>query len=65
MNPPTWEKILHSTKHIANVDRNTEKILHEEGPFHEYSHIANVNKTRIDEWNTKSFTAFERWSEIF
>jgi hypothetical protein len=24
----------------------------------------NISKTRMDEWNTKSLTAFDRWSEI-
>jgi hypothetical protein len=24
-----------------------------------------MNKTRMDQWNTKSLTTFERWSEIF
>jgi hypothetical protein len=32
-NPPTWEKILHSTKHTANVDKNIMKILDEGGLF--------------------------------
>jgi hypothetical protein len=27
--------------------------------------IANISKTRMDEWNTKSLTTFEMWSEIF
>jgi hypothetical protein len=33
--------------------------------FDKFIHIANISKTRMDEWNTKSFTTFERWSEIF
>jgi hypothetical protein len=28
-------------------------------------HIANVSKTRMDEWNTESLTTSERWFEIF
>jgi hypothetical protein len=30
-NPPTLQKILHITKHIANVDKNVTKILDEDG----------------------------------
>jgi hypothetical protein len=32
---------------------------------YEFVHIANISKTRMDEWNTKSLTTFERWLEIF
>jgi hypothetical protein len=32
---------------------------------YEFVHIANINKTSMDEWNTKSLTTFERWPEIF
>jgi hypothetical protein len=59
-NPRTWEKILCSTKHIANVDKNIIKILDEDGLFDEFIHIANISKTRMDERNTKSPTTFER-----
>jgi hypothetical protein len=59
------EKILHSTKYIADVDKNIMNILDEDRLFDESSHIANISETRIDEWNAKSLTAFERWSEIF
>jgi GH35 family endo-1,4-beta-xylanase len=61
----TLEKILHSKKHITNVDKNITKILDEDVHFYEFIHIANKSKTRMDEWNTKSLTNFERWSEIF
>jgi hypothetical protein len=64
-NPPPWEKILHSTKHIADDDKNITKILDEDGLFDEFIHIANTSKTRMDEWNTKPLTTFERWSETF
>jgi hypothetical protein len=40
------------------------KILDEDGLFNEFIHIANISKTRMDEWNTKSLTTFERWSKI-
>jgi hypothetical protein len=60
MNPPIWEKILHSTKHIADVDINIMQILDEDGLFDEFIHIANISKSRMDEWNTKSLTTFER-----
>jgi hypothetical protein len=63
--PPTWEKILHSTKHIADVDKNITKILDEDGHFDEFIHTANISKTGMDEWSTKSLTTFERWCEIF
>jgi hypothetical protein len=46
-NPPPWEKILHSTKHIADVDKNITKILDEDGLFDEFIHFANISKT---EW---------------
>jgi hypothetical protein len=52
-NPATWEKILRSTKCTANVDKNITKILYEDGFFDEFIHIANISKTRTDEWNTK------------
>jgi hypothetical protein len=32
-NPPTWKKILRSTKHTADVDKNITKILDEDGLF--------------------------------
>jgi hypothetical protein len=56
--PPTWEKILHSTKHIADVDKNITKILDEYGLFDEFIHTANIRKTGMDEWSTKSLTTF-------
>jgi hypothetical protein len=59
------KKILHSTKHIADVDKNITKILDKDGLFDEFIHIANTSKIRMDEWNRKSLTPFERWSEIF
>jgi predicted metalloprotease with PDZ domain len=31
---------------------------------HEFVHIANISKTRMAEWNTKSLTTFERWCEV-
>jgi hypothetical protein len=64
-NPPTWEKILHSTKHITHVDKNITKILREDGLLDEFIYIENISKTRMDEWDTKSLTTSERWSEIF
>jgi hypothetical protein len=30
------------------------KILDEDGPFDKFIHIANISKTRMDEWNIKS-----------
>jgi hypothetical protein len=62
---PTWKKIVHNTKNIVDVDKNIMKILDEDGLFDEFIHIANICTTRTDEWNTKSFTTFERWSELF
>jgi hypothetical protein len=47
------------------LTKNTAQILDEEGLFDEFIHIANISKTRMDEWNTKSLTTSERWSEIF
>jgi hypothetical protein len=41
------------------------KILDEDGLLDEFIQIASISKTRIDEWNTRSLTTFERWSEIF
>jgi hypothetical protein len=32
--------------------------------FDEFIHFANIGKTRMDEWNTKSLTTSERWAEI-
>jgi hypothetical protein len=32
---------------------------------YELVHVANISKTRMDKWNTKSLTTFESWSEIF
>jgi hypothetical protein len=64
-NPATWEKILHSTKHIADVDKNITEIADEDELLDEFIHIANISETRVDEWNAKSLTTFERWSEIF
>jgi hypothetical protein len=60
-----WEKILYSTKHTADADKNTTNTFYEDGLFDKFIHAANVSKTRMDEWNTKSLTTFERWSEIF
>jgi uncharacterized protein YeeX (DUF496 family) len=61
---PTWEKNLDGTKLIADVDKNM-MSFYEDGLSDEFIHIANVSKTRMDEWNTKSLTTFERRSEIF
>jgi uncharacterized protein (DUF1697 family) len=32
---------------------------------YEFVHISDASITRKDEWNTKSLTTFEWWSEIF
>jgi hypothetical protein len=64
-NPPAWEKILHSKKHISDLDKNITKIWDGDGLFEEFIHIANIRKTRKEEWNIKILKAFERWSEIF
>jgi dynactin complex subunit len=48
-NPPTWEKILHGTKHIDDVDKNIMKILDEDEHFDKFIHNANISKTKIDE----------------
>jgi hypothetical protein len=53
-NPPAWEEILRSAKRIADVDKNITEILDEDGIFGKFIHIANISKTRMDEWNTKS-----------
>jgi hypothetical protein len=52
-------------KAFAHVDKNIRNILDDERPLDECIHIANISKTKMDEWNTKSLTTFERWSEIF
>jgi hypothetical protein len=52
-------------KHIADIDKNITNILDKEGLLDEFIHIANISKTRMGELDTKSLTAFERWSEIF
>jgi hypothetical protein len=49
-----------SIKHIARVDNNVTSISDEVGLFDEFIHIARISKTRTGEWDTKSFTAFER-----
>jgi hypothetical protein len=64
-NPPAWEKILRSSKHIAGVDKNITKIFDEAGLFDEFILVANISKSRMDEWNTKSLTAFEKRTELF
>jgi hypothetical protein len=46
-NHPTREKILQSTKHIADVDKNI-MILDEDGLSVEFINIANISKTRMD-----------------
>jgi hypothetical protein len=45
--PPSWEKILHSTKH-KNIT-----ILGEDGLLDEFIYIADISKVRMDEWNIK------------
>jgi hypothetical protein len=60
--PPTWGKILHSTKHIADVDKNITNILDEDGLSDEFIDIANISKSGIQNHLP---TAFERRSEIF
>jgi hypothetical protein len=37
------------TKHNADVDKNIRKILHENGLFDEFIHIANISRTKLDE----------------
>jgi hypothetical protein len=49
---PAWAIIPHSTKHIFDVDKNIIKILDKDGLFDEFIHIANISKTRKEEWNT-------------
>jgi hypothetical protein len=64
-NTLTREKIIQSTNQIADADKNITNIFNEDGLFDESVHDENINKTKINQWNTKSHTAFERWSEIF
>jgi hypothetical protein len=59
-NPPTWEKILHSTKHTVDVHKNIMMILDEYVLFDEFIHIANVNKTRMYESNTNLLQLLKR-----
>jgi hypothetical protein len=35
-------------------------ISDKDGLSHEFIHIANINRTRMDEWNTKPLTTSER-----
>jgi hypothetical protein len=48
-NPPTWEKIPHSTKHIADVYKNITKILDDVELLDEFIHTGNISKTKMDE----------------
>jgi hypothetical protein len=44
---------IHSTKHIADVDKNIKKILDGDGRFDKLIHIENISKIRMGEWNRK------------
>jgi hypothetical protein len=64
-NPLVWKEIQHSIKYIADVDQNIMKILDEDELFNELSHITNISKNEMSDWNTNLVTTVERWSEVF
>jgi hypothetical protein len=41
------------------------KILDEDEIFNEFSHITNISKNKMGDWNTNLITTVERWSEAF
>jgi hypothetical protein len=41
------------------------KILDEDKLFNEFSHITNISKNKMSDWNTNLITTVERWSEVF
>jgi hypothetical protein len=63
-NPLVWEESQHSIKYIADVDQNIIKILDEDQLFYEFSHITNISKNKMSDWNTNLITTVERWSEL-
>jgi hypothetical protein len=64
-NPLVWEEIQHIIKYIADVDQNIMKILDEDEHFNEFSHITNISKNKMSDWNMNLITTVERWSEVF
>jgi hypothetical protein len=48
------ESIVVNVLAIAGVDKNISTIFYEDGLFDEFIYIANLSKTRMDEWNTNS-----------
>jgi hypothetical protein len=41
------------------------KILDEDELFNEFSHITNISKKKMSDWDTNLITTVERWSEVF
>jgi hypothetical protein len=65
MNLLVWEKIQHSNKYIADADQNIMKILDEDELFNKFSHITDISKNKMSDWNMNLITTIERWSEVF
>jgi hypothetical protein len=40
------------------------KILDEDELSDEFSHITNISKNKMSDWNTNLITTAERWSEV-
>jgi hypothetical protein len=59
-----WEEIQHSIKYIADVDQNIMNILDKDEHFNEFSHITNISKNKMCDWNTNLITTVEV-SEVF
>jgi hypothetical protein len=41
------------------------KILDEDELLKGFSHITNISKNKMSDWNTNLITTVERWSEVF
>jgi hypothetical protein len=52
-------------KYITDVDQNIMKIKDKDELFNKFSHITNINKNKMSDWNMNVITAAERWSEVF
>ncbi|XP_060835436.1 uncharacterized protein LOC132929545 [Rhopalosiphum padi] len=66
INCPTWENVQKCIKFLMENNRNNSNIkLDEDNLFDEFSHVEQIFKSRIHEWQKNSAKVEVKWCEIF
>lgn len=66
INCPTWENVQKCITFLMENNRNNSNIkLDEDNLFDEFSHVEQIFKSRIHEWQKNSAKVEVKWCEIF